>query len=99
MPTICRKGIPRAALLAAVAVLGSWPAVAEDEAWRALLRLQLRDTFNCQLTEILYHRNVPVGGKVGLEGRVRCLDQREYDFSRPSDHAKFDIRLCQPAVC
>lgn len=71
----------------------------EREPWHTVLRLQLRQSHNCQLDEVLYVRELPLGQDVGLEGRVRCLEGREYDFTRQRQHQKFDIRLCQPAVC
>ena len=34
-----------------------------------------------------------------FRSRWRCADGREFDFSRPRPHQKFEIHLCQPAVC
>lgn len=76
-------------------------ACAEEPAssWMTLLKLQLRDGYNCAFESFLNWRHVPLGSGVGTEGRVRCLDRREYEFSRAREHEKFVIRLCQPSVC
>lgn len=67
--------------------------------WQGVLTLQLKDEHRCDLDKVLFDRDVEAGGRVSKEGRVRCLDGREFDFSRPSTHETFDIRLCQPSVC
>lgn len=67
--------------------------------WQSVLALQLNDEYRCVLDKILFDRDIEAGGKVSKEGRARCLDGREFDFSRPSTHEKFDIRLCLPTVC
>ncbi|HRY06302.1 MAG TPA: hypothetical protein P5114_04215 [Hyphomicrobiaceae bacterium] len=74
---------------------------AKDSAptWQSVLTLQLKDQHRCDLDKVLFERDVEVGASVSKEGRVRCLDGREFDFSRPSTHETFDIRLCQPTVC
>lgn len=107
------------ALAAACAVAGlaggpmTAPAEEPASSWMTLLKLQLRDGYNCAFESFLYWRHVPLGRKVGplgskvgppgsevgTEGRVRCLDRREYEFSRAREHEKFVIRLCQPSVC
>lgn len=69
------------------------------EPWLGVLKAQLKDNSNCRLDRVLFAREVKLGADVGLEGRARCLDNREYDFSRQKPHQKFDIRLCQPTVC
>jgi hypothetical protein len=74
------------------------PAWAED-GWQATLKLQLTDEKKCLLERFVSMRQAPVGQPDGIEGRVRCIDGREFDFSRQKAHQKFDIRLCQPAVC
>lgn len=73
---------------------------AEDSAvWASVLRLQLQDNNNCRMEKVLFARELQLGGETGLEGRIRCIDGREYDFTRQRRHEKFDIRLCQPTVC
>ncbi len=67
--------------------------------WQSVLALQLKDEYRCVLDKVLFDRDIEAGGKVSKEGRARCLDGREFDFSRPSTHEKFDIRLCLPTVC
>ena len=65
----------------------------------ALLRGQLEQGYSCDLAQVLAVREIPIGNDVGLEGRVRCTDTREYDFSRARSGQRFDIRLCQPTLC
>jgi len=72
---------------------------ASDRSWEPVLRLQLQDKYNCALEEVLYVRELKLGKDTGLEGRVRCIDQREFDFTRPNVHQKFELRLCLPTVC
>ncbi|MCB1521278.1 MAG: hypothetical protein KDJ37_11985 [Hyphomicrobiaceae bacterium] len=67
--------------------------------WQAILSLQLKNTFNCDFEKLVFVREVPVGEHVGLEGRVHCVDSREFDFTRAREHEKFTLRLCQPTVC
>lgn len=81
-------------LLAPAPVL---PAAAE-ESWVPVLRQALAEK-KCDLSQILWTRYVPVGSLVALEGRVRCADGREFDFTRPRPHMKIDVQLCQPTVC
>lgn len=82
-----------------IAMLGiALPARAE-EVWETALRLQLVAEKNCQLALIVSVRRIPVDGLDALEGRARCIDNREFDFSQPKQHQKFTLQLCQPAVC
>ncbi|MGD9669649.1 MAG: hypothetical protein AB7U75_11405 [Hyphomicrobiaceae bacterium] len=74
-------------------------AKADSPTWQGVLSVQLKDEYRCDLDKVLFEHDVEAGGRVSKEGRVRCLDGREFDFSRPSTHEKFDIRLCQPTVC
>jgi hypothetical protein len=71
----------------------------EKEAWQTVLKQVLASEKKCELREIQWVREVPVGGHVGLEGRIRCIDGREFDFTRPRPHMKFEVLLCQPTVC
>lgn len=95
----------RSTIASAMALAALWLAApghaqeAGDASWLAVLRLQLRDNNHCQIDKVLFSRQIPLGADVGLEGRVACVDGREYDFSRQRPHEKFDIRLCQPTVC
>lgn len=89
-----------AVALAALASIGVRAQQAETaDQWQALLKLQLKQSYNCDLATVLYVRDVPVGNLTSMEGRVRCIDEREFEFSRMRSHEKFTIHLCQPAVC
>ncbi len=83
---------------AATIVLVAGPSAAE-EPWQAALRLQLDAERKCQVETFVSIRQLPPGTLEGLDGRVRCYDGREFDFTRDKPHLKFDIRQCQPAVC
>jgi hypothetical protein len=86
--------------LAAALVLAAGTAFAQTEPeWQAILRLQLAEEQKCELLRVVSMRQLPSPGLDALEGRIRCADGREYDFSREKAHQKFTIRLCQPAVC
>jgi hypothetical protein len=88
------------ALSAAALLAPAVAAAAELEASvLVLLRGQLEQGYNCDLAQVLAIREIPIGEDVGLEGRVRCTDAREYDFSRTRAGQRFEIRLCQPTVC
>lgn len=67
--------------------------------WTPILRQSLATEKNCSLTEILYFRELKLGDDLALEGRLRCVDGREFEFTRPRPHVKFSFALCQPAVC
>ena len=81
-----------------IAMLVGASAMAE-EPWESVLRLQLDTEKKCELALIISVRQIPVEGLDALEGRVRCTDTREFDFSRPRPHLKFNLQLCQPTVC
>jgi hypothetical protein len=88
--------------MAQSAVSEEKPAGAEAElnaAQETLLRSQLEEHYKCELGEILFLRKFELGGDTKLEGRVRCTDQREVDFTQNNPHLKFELRLCQPTVC
>lgn len=99
----CRSVLSAVAAVCLGAVAVSGPAAAEEKAtvpqWQSILALQLRDTHKCDLDKVLFSRDVRVGDEVSTEGRARCLDGREYDFTRDRAHEKFTLRLCQPTVC
>ncbi len=70
------------------------------ESWQVLLRHQLLEQQRCVLDRVLFVREMPVGNIIGLEGRIRCADTREFDFKRDDANEKFTIRLCEPvSVC
>ncbi|MCL4764638.1 MAG: hypothetical protein KJZ80_00210 [Hyphomicrobiaceae bacterium] len=91
----------RAACAAALMLLLPGPGQGADgeESWMPALRHVLASEKKCDMGDILWSREVPVGSSVTLEGRIRCLDGREFDFTRLRPHMKFDVRLCQPSVC
>ena len=66
---------------------------------QTLLKSQLSENYNCQLGESVYSREIEIGGEKQLEGRIRCQDQREIDFTQSNANQKFQLRLCQPTVC
>ncbi len=66
---------------------------------QTLLKSQLNENYHCELGEILFSREIEIGGEKQLEGRIRCVDQREIDFSQSSPNQRFQLRLCQPTVC
>lgn len=68
-------------------------------AWQAILALQLKDQYRCDLDKVLFDRDVEVGSRKSKEGRARCVDGREFDFSRDGTHEKFTLQLCSPTVC
>ncbi|MEZ5842722.1 MAG: hypothetical protein R3D27_03180 [Hyphomicrobiaceae bacterium] len=72
---------------------------AEDNTWRTILTQQLMGERQCKLDHIVAVRRFQLAGSEAVEGRVRCSDGREFDFSRAKVHLKFELRLCQPAVC
>ena len=70
------------------------------ESWQVLLAHQLKEQQRCELSEVLFVREIKVGGKLGLEGRIRCADTREYDFQRDQENERFILRKCEPvSVC
>lgn len=94
--------------IAAVAVLGAaLPAANASEdgvapniaPWRIVLRDQLKSEKACDLNEVIKFQEIPLGDGMALDGRISCVDGREFDFSRKQVHQKFSIELCQPSVC
>jgi len=88
-------------------VLLAQPALSEDPVvppeqegtWRLVLKSQLKQEKNCDLNEILMYDEIPLGEDVAMQGKVSCLDNRQFDFSRNRKHQKFRIELCEPTVC
>lgn len=104
-PVSALRRIQKAGFIAGLAAMLALPQAraAEPEKpapeWQGVLALQLKSEYHCDLDKILFHREVPVGDQMSTEGRIRCLDAREVDFTRNSRHEKFTLRLCQPTVC
>lgn len=89
-----------AAVLAALASAAvTVEASADDEAWRSVLRQQLQSKYGCRLESFVFENQVPLGGEIARDGRVRCTDGREIDYSQPNVLQGFDLRLCMPTVC
>ena len=87
-----------AAGISSAAAQHELPSVNESP-WRIVLQSQIKTEQGCDLHEVLMYREIPIGGEIGIEGRVSCLDGRQFDFSRGPAHPKFRIELCAPAVC
>lgn len=87
------------ALSGALAVAAEKPPAVNEGPWRIVLEGQLSKDQGCKLQEVLMFQELPLGNDVGLEGRVSCVDGRQFDFSRNRSHQPFRIELCQPAVC
>lgn len=67
--------------------------------WSILLREQLQNEKVCVVNEILTVNEFKVGDETMIEGRVSCIDGRQFDFNRRREHVKFELRLCDPIVC
>lgn len=101
-----RASAPHMALAALAAIVLAMPIASAEEAkkdeapaWLNILALQLKSEYNCDLDEVLFDRNLDLAGKTSKEGKARCIDRREFDFSRDATHEKFTLKLCQPVVC
>lgn len=77
-----------------LALASAGPADGDEASWMPALRHVRAHEEKCKLGEVLWRREVPI-----LEGRARCVDGREFDFTQRRPHMKFDVRLCQPTVC
>lgn len=88
-----------ATLVGALAFAAHLHPAEAQESWEAVLKVQLEAEKKCQLAHMISVRQLPVEQLGGLEGRVRCVDGREFDFSRSKAHQKFELHLCMPAVC
>lgn len=67
--------------------------------WRMVLEQQLRAEKSCDLRELFYFNEFQLGDDNVIEGKVACIDGREFDFSRPREHQKFELKLCERTVC
>jgi len=80
------------------------PAAADDplpnEAhWRLVLQQQLKTEKACALNEVLMVQEMPLGDDLGVDGRISCIDGREFTFTRKGKHQPFKIDVCTPNVC
>lgn len=94
------------ALVAALAAAGGVAAYADDQPgaqsvqpWSLLLRQQIQQEKGCTVVDVLSSNEFKVGDETMLEGRVSCVDGRQFDFNRRQPHMKFEFRICDPAVC
>jgi hypothetical protein len=85
-------------VIAALLPLLARPAVAM-EPWERVLRDQLRRELGCRVIAIDHVRQLELAGVTVIDGHADCEDGRAYDFSRPKPHMRFELRVCQPAVC
>ena len=94
------KLIAMAALVSlAVAAFVTAEITGSNELWRLALNAQLQSEKRCRLDDMLHSRSFQLAGMTVVEGRIRCTDGREFTFTRPKPHLKFELRLCQPTVC
>lgn len=93
-----RSGAWIAAIVLSGAIVTSGGAWAED-VWVTVLKAQLVKEKGCQFSHLVQSRAVQLAGAKLYEGRVRCLDGREFDFTQPNAHSKFELKICQPAIC
>lgn len=70
-----------------------------SQPWRILLQQQLKTSKSCDLNEVLTYNELDLGDHRALEGRISCIDGREFTFTRPRPHQKFEFHLCEPTVC
>jgi len=69
------------------------------EPWELVLSQQLDLEQKCVLTGTYNVQEWQLGNEMVLSGKARCYDGREFDFSQKKNHLKFDIKVCEPAVC
>jgi len=87
------------AIPAAAAAQEEAPPVVNGVPWRLVLEQQLRQEKTCDLNEVLMFDELKREGETVLEGKISCIDGRQFDFKRLHEHQKFELDLCQPAVC
>lgn len=83
------------------------PALAQDDdgaagptqPWRIILEQQLRQEKNCDFQKLILFDEFKRGNETVIEGKVQCIDGREFNFARPHEHQKFQIELCEPTIC
>lgn len=70
-----------------------------DARWRIVLKDQVKSEKNCDLADVLTYSELKIGDEIAISGKISCVDGRQYDYSRPRPHQKFEFRLCEPSVC
>ena len=83
----------------ALVVAADDPPAVKEGPWRIVLEGQIKKEKGCDIKEVLMYQEIPLGDETGIEGRVSCIDGRQFDFSRNRSHQKFRIEMCEPAVC
>jgi hypothetical protein len=71
----------------------------QEGPWRIILKEQLKNDKGCDLNEVITFQEVPLGDNVSLDGRISCIDGREFNFTRMRSHQKFSLEQCEPTVC
>lgn len=94
-----RKWLLLLALATVAQLSGAGFAPASDEPWLAMLKQQLLDQKKCFYEHIVQIRTFELAGAEVIDGRARCMDGREFYFTRPKPHLAFELRECEPAVC
>lgn len=95
-----RVGYSSVILTAGLLIICGVPvSLAGEETWEIILKQQLLTEQNCQFGEWLRLKKIPIGNDLGIDGRVRCQDGRQFDITREKSHQKFEIRACMPTVC
>ena len=88
------------ACMLGTAVIGSGSAAAaETDTWLLVLQQQLDASVSCSYEHIVWVKSFELAGAVVIDGRVRCMDGREFYFTRPKPHLAFELRECEPAIC
>lgn len=98
-PARVGRRVGKCGVVLVVAIASASVTAVTAESWEVLLKAQLQEQQRCDLERVISMREVPLGSSVGIEGRIKCADGREFDFKREREHERFTIRLCQPAVC
>lgn len=75
------------------------PRLLADEPWLVGLEDQPDRQQRCTAAQIVAMRQIELAGGVRYEGRMRCADGREFEFTQRQPHQRFEIRACDPAVC
>ena len=82
------------------ALVASGVGRAEDvQPWELVLQEQIRHERNCEVSHYVSVKTFRLSGEDVIDGRLRCVDGREFTFTREKAHQKFKIESCEPAVC
>jgi len=94
------RNLPFAACIALGLSASPLRALTEGETeWTQHLRDQLSHEQNCELSYTTNVREFTFFDGVVANGRVHCLDKRQFDFTWAPQKLKFDIQRCGTAVC